>query len=58
MSGEFVVERGNIADALAILLNLVRHLRQFNPRARSRSNVTHHYDLDVRLYDFSTPTSK
>jgi cyclopropane-fatty-acyl-phospholipid synthase len=67
MDGEFVVERGIIADALAILLDqpgllpgwakpwwhlryLTRHLRQFNPRTRSRSNVAHHYDLDGRLY--------
>jgi cyclopropane-fatty-acyl-phospholipid synthase len=67
MDGEFVVERGSIADVLAILLDqpdllphwakpwwhlryLLRHLRQFNPRARSRSNVAHHYDLDARLY--------
>jgi cyclopropane-fatty-acyl-phospholipid synthase len=29
---------------------LLRHLRQFNPRDRSRTNVAHHYDLDGRLY--------
>ncbi|UPK39710.1 cyclopropane-fatty-acyl-phospholipid synthase family protein [Bradyrhizobium sp. 186] len=67
MDGEFVVERGTIADALAITLDqpdllpqwakpwwhlryLTRHLKQFNPRSRSRSNVAHHYDLDGRLY--------
>ena len=66
MNGELVVERGSIADVLAILLDqadllphwakpwwhlryLVRHLRQFNPRACSRSNVAHHYDRDARL---------
>ncbi len=27
-----------------------RRLAQFNPRARSRRNVAHHYDLDERLY--------
>jgi len=27
-----------------------RRLQQFNPRARSRANVAHHYDLDGRLY--------
>ncbi|MBI5262792.1 MAG: class I SAM-dependent methyltransferase [Bradyrhizobium sp.] len=27
-----------------------RHIRQFNPRRRSRNNVSHHYDLDARLY--------
>jgi cyclopropane-fatty-acyl-phospholipid synthase len=67
MDGDFVVERGTIADALAILLDqpdllpqwarpwwhlryLTRHLKQFNPRARARHNVAHHYDLDARLY--------
>jgi cyclopropane-fatty-acyl-phospholipid synthase len=29
---------------------LWRHLQQFNPRKRARSNVTHHYDLDEELY--------
>jgi cyclopropane-fatty-acyl-phospholipid synthase len=29
---------------------LLRRLQQFNPRARSRRNVAHHYDLDGRLY--------
>ena len=28
----------------------MRHLKQFNPRARARKNVAHHYDLDGRLY--------
>jgi cyclopropane-fatty-acyl-phospholipid synthase len=67
MEGNFVVENGTIADALAILMDqpdvlprvakprwwmryLVRRLRQFNPRGRSRSNAAHHYDLDGRLY--------
>jgi cyclopropane-fatty-acyl-phospholipid synthase len=27
-----------------------RRLQQFNPRARARRNVAHHYDLDGRLY--------
>ncbi|WP_298878023.1 cyclopropane-fatty-acyl-phospholipid synthase family protein [uncultured Bradyrhizobium sp.] len=75
MNGEFVVEQGNIADVLAILLDqadllprwakpwwhlryLVRHLRQFNPRARSRSNVAHHYDLDARLYSLFLDADK
>ena len=75
MNGEFVVERGNIADVLAILLDqadvlprwakpwwhlryLVRHLRQFNPRTRSRSNVAHHYDLDARLYSLFLDADK
>ncbi|MFT4117300.1 class I SAM-dependent methyltransferase [Bradyrhizobium sp.] len=75
MNGEFVVERGTIADALAILLDqpdllphwakpwwhlryLTRHLKQFNPRSRSRSNVAHHYDLDGRLYSLFLDADK
>jgi cyclopropane-fatty-acyl-phospholipid synthase len=68
MDGTFVVERGSIADVLAVLLrqervgaanwawlprllrHLFRRLQQYNPRARSRQNVAHHYDLDGRLY--------
>lgn len=75
MDGEFVVERGTIADALAILLDqpdllpqwakpwwhlryLTRHLKQFNPRSRSRRNVAHHYDLDGRLYSLFLDADK
>jgi len=75
MDGEFVVERGTIAAALAILLDqpdllphwakpwwhlryLIRHLTQFNPRSRSRSNVAHHYDLDARLYSLFLDADK
>jgi cyclopropane-fatty-acyl-phospholipid synthase len=29
---------------------VLRRLQQFNPRARARRNVAHHYDLDSRLY--------
>jgi cyclopropane-fatty-acyl-phospholipid synthase len=75
MDGEFVVERGTIADALAILLDqpdllpqwakpwwqlryLARHLKQFNPPARSRRNVAHHYDLDARLYSLFLDADK
>lgn len=29
----------------------LRGLRQYNPVARSRANVAHHYDLSGRLYD-------
>ena len=67
MEGQFVIEKGTIADALAILMDqsdslprwakprwrmryLLRRLRQFNRRGRSRNNVAHHYDLDGRLY--------
>jgi len=67
MDGEFVVERGSIADVLAIALDqpdlaprwarpqwwiryLGRYLTQFNPRRRAKNNVSHHYDLDGRLY--------
>ena len=28
----------------------IRRVKQFNPRARARKNVAHHYDLDSRLY--------
>jgi cyclopropane-fatty-acyl-phospholipid synthase len=73
--GEFVVETGTVADALAIMLDqadalplwakpfwrlryLARHLRQFNPRARSRGNVAHHYDLDGRLYSLFLDADK
>lgn len=33
-----------------LLRYLRRRLSQFNPRARARHNVAHHYDLDGRLY--------
>jgi cyclopropane-fatty-acyl-phospholipid synthase len=33
-----------------MLRYLRRRLSQFNPRARARRNVAHHYDLDGRLY--------
>jgi cyclopropane-fatty-acyl-phospholipid synthase len=75
MDGEFVVENGSIADALAILFDqpeilphwakpqrwaryLLRHARQFNPRARARNNVAHHYDLDGRLYSLFLDADK
>lgn len=75
MDGEFVIERGTIADALAILLDqpdllphwakpwwhlryLTRHLKQFNPRTRSRRNAAHHYDLDGRLYSLFLDADK
>lgn len=49
----------NIADQgqpwfrkpLVALRHLGRHLQQFNPASRSRSNVAHHYDLSGDLYD-------
>ena len=75
MDGSFVVERGTIADALAILMGqpdalprwakpqwwgryFGRHVRQFNPRGRSRNNVAHHYDLDDRLYSLFLDADK
>lgn len=36
---------------MAGLRHLGRHLQQFNPVSRSRSNVAHHYDLSGELYD-------
>jgi cyclopropane-fatty-acyl-phospholipid synthase len=40
--------------AVGVLINayhyVIRSLAQFNPRGRSKRNVSHHYDLDGRLY--------
>ena len=75
MDGTFVVERGTIADALAILMDqrdalpswakpqwwlrhLGRHFKRLNVRARARSNVAHHYDLDGRLYSLFLDADK
>jgi len=35
-----------------------RHVRQFNPRSRSKDNVAHHYDLDGRLYSLFLDADK
>jgi cyclopropane-fatty-acyl-phospholipid synthase len=37
---------------------LVRRVRQFNPRGRSKDNVSHHYDLDGRLYSLFLDADK
>ena len=37
---------------------LTRHLKQLNPRTRSRNNVAHHYDLDGRLYSLFLDADK
>jgi cyclopropane-fatty-acyl-phospholipid synthase len=37
---------------------LLRPLRQFNLRSRSRTNVAHHYDLDGRLYSLFLDADK
>jgi cyclopropane-fatty-acyl-phospholipid synthase len=37
---------------------LVRPLRQYNLRSRSRNNVAHHYDLDGRLYSLFLDADK
>jgi cyclopropane-fatty-acyl-phospholipid synthase len=37
---------------------LARHISQFNPRGRARNNVTHHYDLDGRLYSLFLDSDK
>jgi cyclopropane-fatty-acyl-phospholipid synthase len=75
MDGEFVIEQGSIADALAILMDqpeilprwaklrwwmryFGRHIAQFNPPARSKNNVAHHYDLDGRLYSLFLDADK
>jgi cyclopropane-fatty-acyl-phospholipid synthase len=41
-----------------LLRYLGRRFRQFNPRARSRNNVAHHYDLDGRLYSLFLDADK
>src|SRR5215471_5519594 len=66
MDGSFVVDRGSIAEfvdlvaaksawprwfaPIALLRFVWRRIKQLNLRARSRRNVTRHYDLDARLY--------
>jgi len=37
---------------------LIRHIRQFNPRDRSKDNVARHYDLDGRLYSLFLDADK
>jgi len=37
---------------------LIRRIRQFNPRSRSKDNVAHHYDLDGRLYSLFLDSDK
>jgi cyclopropane-fatty-acyl-phospholipid synthase len=37
---------------------LVRHISQFNARARAKNNVAHHYDLDGRLYSLFLDADK
>ena len=37
---------------------LVRHAGQFNPRGRAKNNVSHHYDLDGRLYSLFLDADK
>src|SRR5258705_2287712 len=37
---------------------LARHIKQFNPRGRSKDNVAHHYDLDGRLYSLFLDADK
>jgi cyclopropane-fatty-acyl-phospholipid synthase len=67
MDGLLTIEEGTLYDFLEIaarnyvhlernpwfaLLNTVtRRLRQYNPVARARRNVAHHYDLSGKLYD-------
>ena len=38
--------------------NAGRFLQQFNPAARSRANVAHHYDLSGELYDLFLDTDR
>src|SRR6202790_1449639 len=37
---------------------LGRHIKQFNPRGRSKNNVARHYDLDGRLYSLFLDADK
>jgi cyclopropane-fatty-acyl-phospholipid synthase len=39
------------AQSLDVARFLTRRLAQFNPAARSRRNVAHHYDIDGSIYD-------
>ncbi len=39
------------AQRFAAIRNWLRPLAQFNPARRARRNVTHHYDIDPRIYD-------
>ena len=43
---------------LASFRQLYRSLAQFNPAARARSNVAHHYDLSGALYDLFLDTDR
>jgi cyclopropane-fatty-acyl-phospholipid synthase len=67
MDGSLTIEDGTLYDFLeiaaqnyvhlernpwfALLNNAARRLRQYNPAARARRNVAHHYDLSGKLYD-------
>jgi cyclopropane-fatty-acyl-phospholipid synthase len=67
VNGTLTIEDGTLYDFLeiaaqnyvhlernpwfALLNNAARRLRQYNPAARARRNVAHHYDLSGKLYD-------
>jgi cyclopropane-fatty-acyl-phospholipid synthase len=48
--GQENAEMPRWANPRRALRYLHRRLSQYNPRARARRNVAHHYDLDGRLY--------
>ncbi len=50
MSQESVLKIPPLTRPRWLFRYLRRRLQQFNPRARARHNVAHHYDLDGRLY--------
>jgi cyclopropane-fatty-acyl-phospholipid synthase len=66
VDGTFVIEDGSITDFVDLVARtnawplgsrpimalrfVLRRVKQFNLRRRSRRNVAHHYDLDGRLY--------
>jgi cyclopropane-fatty-acyl-phospholipid synthase len=43
--------RGSMVGPVAIARRALRHVYQFNPMSRARSNAAHHYDLSGALYD-------
>ena len=66
MNGELIIEEGSLYDVLKLVavnfneaerhpwLSLIEHagkyLKQYNPIAKARRNVAHHYDLSAELY--------
>jgi len=70
MEGRLTLEKGDVADMLALLMRnlsadrprglmraarffrwMTRRFAQFNPAARVKAHVAHHYDLSGKLYE-------